>query len=75
MSATRYAISSFEENWVKICHKFFEEYGEFDWINQTPEEAFVFMINNSTGNFSPMALKLRITELYESVGYKNDADR
>jgi hypothetical protein len=65
---TRYAISSFEEIWVKVCYRFFERNGYYDWYEVDMRDAFNEMMEESNGNINPIWLKERIKKLYESVG-------
>lgn len=67
----RYAISSQEEIWVKVCYQFFEENDMMYWYAQvSQEQAFHQMMKFSNGTANPADLKKRIKELYESVGVK-----
>lgn len=66
----RYAISSSEEIWVRVCSNFFSNHGTWDWYLVPPEQAFREMMIYSKGTANPSDLKKRILELYESVGIK-----
>lgn len=67
----RYAISSQEEIWVKVCYKFFEKNDMTYWYaGVSQEEAFHQMMKFSNGTANPTDLKRRIKKLYESVGVK-----
>jgi hypothetical protein len=64
----RYSLSSFEEQWVIVCYKFFEKYGFHEWAEIDRETAFKFMITESKGHIDPVTLKEKINELYKSTG-------
>lgn len=66
----RYAISSSEEIWVRVCAKFFERHGEWDWFLVPKRQAFEEMMKDSKGTMSPQILMARIGMLYQSVGVK-----
>lgn len=66
----RWAISSSEEVWVQVCHMFFEQYGFYEWYLIPKERAFNEMLIASEGTISPQMLRLKIHNLYESVGMK-----
>ena len=67
---SRYAISSSEEVWVRVCAKFFERHGTFDWYVVTQEQAFHEMMRDSNGQALPHDIRARIGMLYKSVGVK-----
>lgn len=69
-SIYRYAISSNEEVWVRICAKFFERHGEWDWYIVPKKTAFMEMMQDSKGAMNPQVLTERIDMLYRSVGVK-----
>jgi hypothetical protein len=48
----RYAISSFEEQWVRICYKFFETYGFYNWHEVDKQTAFKFMMITSNKSYT-----------------------
>jgi hypothetical protein len=64
----RYSLSSFEEQWVVVCYKFFEKYGFYEWAEIDKETAFKFMMKESNGQINPAILKEKINELYKSTG-------
>ena len=64
----RYAISSNEEVWVRVCTKFFERHCEYDWCEVDQDQALLEMLNDANGQLNPMELKRRIHNLYKSVG-------
>jgi hypothetical protein len=67
----RYAISSQEEIWVKVCYKFFEQTDMTYWYaGVSQEQAFNQMMKLSKGTANPTDLKRRIKVLYESIGIK-----
>lgn len=66
----RHAISSNEEIWVRLCHRFFLEYGFYDWYRVSRENAFTAMMSYSDGSANPHDIKKRIDTLYDSAGVK-----
>jgi len=64
----RYAISSFEETWIKVCYKFFEKHGMYDWYLIDKDRAFREMMIDSKGTLNPTQLRNKIDDLYKSVG-------
>jgi hypothetical protein len=64
----RYAISSHEEIWVKVCYKFFANHDFTYWYVIDRDQAFSEMMQYSNGTMSPTWLRNRIDELYKSVG-------
>jgi hypothetical protein len=69
---TRYAISSPEEIWVRVCSKFFETHGEYDWYKISQKQAFNEMMLSSKGTGNPRDIKKRIAALYKSVGIEEE---
>ncbi len=66
----RYAISSPEEVWVRVCSEFFLRHGSWNWYQIPKEQAFHEMMKASNGQANPSDFKKRIDCLYESVGVK-----
>jgi hypothetical protein len=66
----RYAISSSEEVWVRICSEFFQRHGTWDWYQVPRDQALREMMKASNGVTDPTELMRRIEMLYESVGAK-----
>ena len=64
----RYAISSDEEIWVRLCHKFFLTHGFYDWYMVSREDALREILSYSHGEVNPADIKKRIDILYDSVG-------
>ena len=66
----RFTTPSTEEVWVWVCHMFFEQYGYYRWYLIPKEQAFNEMLVAGEGKISPQMLRLKIHNLYESVGMK-----
>ena len=67
---SRYAILSSEEVWVRVCAKFFEHHGNWDWYLIPEDQAFYEMMQYGNGIISPQNLRARIGMLYQSAGVK-----
>lgn len=67
---SRYAVSSNEEIWVRVCHRFFLDHGFYDWYSVSQEDALREMLKYSNGTANPDDIRRRIAALYESVGVK-----
>lgn len=68
--ATRYAISTGEEVWVRACYKFFEEYGFWDWYQVPPDKAYLVIMKHTNGQANPFAIRQRVDELYKAAGVR-----
>lgn len=66
----RYAIASLEETWVTLCYRFFERHGFYDWYLVPRDEAWKEMMIDGEGHISPHMLRIKLYELYESVGIR-----
>ena len=64
----RYAISSPEETWVKVCYQFFRRHDMTYWYVIEREQAFTEMMEDSNGALHPSWLRQKIDDLYKSVG-------
>ena len=67
----RHAISSSEEIWVRVCAKFFERHGEYNWYKVDQNQALVEMLKDANGQANPYDLRHRIHNLYKEVGIKD----
>ena len=65
---SRYAISSNEEIWIRLCYKFFLTHGFYDWYQVSREDAFQEIMSYSNGEAYPQNIKQRVDILYDSVG-------
>lgn len=67
----RYAISSTEEEWVRLCYRFFERHGFYNWYLVPKDEAWKEIMIDGKGCISPHMLRIKLYDLYESVGIRD----